>query len=144
MILSTACSFSTNSCNTAADASLAFIYANAAYSFRTLSWVSTAVLNLKSSLISGCIELSTSVAFALHDSISCWSSLLRFTLSIFSIGGRVLISAFTVSNSICRCLMISCSCPISGCSCRVVQASTLSSNSFAALLAVSDIFAAEA
>ena len=144
MILSVACSFSTNSCNTTADASLAFVYANAAYSFRTLSWVSTAVLNSKALLISGCIELSTLVAFALHDSISYWSSLLRFTLSIFSIGGRVLISAFTVSNSICHCLMISCSCPIFGCSCRVVQASTLSSNSFATLLAVSKIFTAEA
>ena len=144
MILSAACSFSTNSCNTVADASLVFFYANASYSFKTLSWVSTVVLKSKASLISGCIEFSTSVAFARHDSISCWSSLLRFSLSVFSIGSRVLISAFTVSNSVCRYLMVSCSCLNSGCSCRVVQASTLSSSSFAALLTVSEIFAAEA
>ena len=141
---SAAFSFSTNSCSTADDTSLAFSYANASYSFRILNWLSTAVLNSKASLTSGCIEFSNSVTFTLHDSISSWSSLLRFTLSIFCIGGRVLISTFTASNSACRYLMVSCSCPISGCSCRVVQASTLSPSNFAALPTISEIFAADA
>ena len=143
LILSAAFFFSTSSCNAVADASLAFSYANASYSFRTLSWLSTAVLNSKSWLISGCIAISTSLDFARHDSISSWSSLLRFTLSIFSIGSRFLILAFTVYNSVYRCLMVSYNCPTSGCSCKVVQASTLSSNNFSMLLKVSEIFAAE-
>ena len=53
MISSATCSFSTNSYNAAADASLAFSYATASYSFRILSWVSVVVLNSKASLIRG-------------------------------------------------------------------------------------------
>ena len=41
------CSFSTISCNVVDDASLAFSYANASYSFKTLSWLSVAVLKSK-------------------------------------------------------------------------------------------------
>ena len=120
MISSAVCSFSMISCNVVDDALLAFSCANASYSFKTLSWISTSVLNSKASLIMGYIEFSSSVAFVLHDSISCWSSLLYFTLSIFCIGGRVLTSSFTASSSVCRCLMVSYSFSTSGFSYSVV------------------------
>ena len=144
MISSSACSFSTISRNVAEDASLAFSYANASYSFKTLSWLSAAVLKSKALLMRGCTELTNSVSFLLQDSISRQSSLICFTLSIFYIGGNVLISTFTASSSVCCCLMVSCRFFTSGFSCSFVQASTLSSSSFAALLTRSQIFVVEA
>ena len=141
---SAACSFSTISCTTAVDASLDFSYANASYSFRILSWLFAAELNSKASLIRGYTEFTNNVFFLLHASISYWSSLLCFTLIIFYIGGNVLISAFTASSFVCRCLMVSCSFSTSGFSCKFSQASTLSSSSFDALLTRSMIFVSRA
>ena len=144
MILQAACSFSTNSCNAVVDALLAFSCVNASYSFKTLSWLSAAVLKSKASLMRGYTELTNSVSFLLQDSISYWSSLLCFTLSIFCIGGNVLIYSFTASSSVCHCLMVSCHFSTFGLSCKFSQASTLSSSSFDAILTRSEIFIAEA